>query len=414
MSRFLRREEGSALVTAIVLLGIMIGLGLAVHAAADTQSKQSGEQRLRESALGVTEAALQAQIFQIASKFPSQSNAYPLTCTPTSPATDPCAGSGDFPGFSGGDYATSCNGAAVVPWTTTVRDNVKLQDNTFDPFYRTAAVSAQPAHDANGDGVVWVRADGRSGCKVRSIVQQVRASETSISFPRNVVTANAFETTNRGNKVIVDTNGGSTNPAEAADVSLRCSGYANVTSPATAISSGCAKYEANKGQLSPDTLKAPAGPTPIMTTEALKTFIDLAKANRTYFPEGTCPTTLTGKAVYVGSLIGCSSLPNGGAGNSSAVPGVLIVDKGAFAIGGNREFYGVIYMRNLTNITGPVVSIQGTAAIIGAVHVDGPGSVSAGSSKANIVYDSRAGSLVTGLGGAAAVPNTWRELAPNE
>jgi hypothetical protein len=56
------------------------------------------------------------------------------------------------------------------------------------------------------------------------------------------------------------------------------------------------------------------------------------------------------------------------------------------------------------------VNVGGTASIIGAVAVDGSGTVFAGSSKANIIYDSRSGSLAVGLGSAAAVPNSWREL----
>jgi hypothetical protein len=67
-------------------------------------------------------------------------------------------------------------------------------------------------------------------------------------------------------------------------------------------------------------------------------------------------------------------------------------------------------MRNTQGTSGAVVSLTGTSAVQGAVAVDGLGGISAGSSAANVVFDPRAAGLVKGLGNAAAVPNTWREL----
>jgi hypothetical protein len=57
-----------------------------------------------------------------------------------------------------------------------------------------------------------------------------------------------------------------------------------------------------------------------------------------------------------------------------------------------------------------VVTTQGTAMIQGAVAVDGPGGVHLGSSRTNLVYDPRALDNFKSVGGATAVPNTWREL----
>jgi hypothetical protein len=71
-------------------------------------------------------------------------------------------------------------------------------------------------------------------------------------------------------------------------------------------------------------------------------------------------------------------------------------------------------MRNQQNTAHPtpVVSIQGNSGVQGAIAIDGPGGVFAGSSKTNIIYDPRSASLVKGLGKATAVPNTWREIPP--
>ena len=402
MISMLRREDGTALVTAVLLTGVMAMLGLAVHAAADTQSRQSGQERVRESALGVTEAALNAQVFQLARNFPHSTTPYPASCAPGSPAGVACPDPSNFQGYQGDDYAATCNGTTVVRYTTTVRDNELLADGSPNPYYSAAVIDAKPSYDANKDGVVWVRSDGRAGCRTRSVVTQVRAGAEAIAFPRNVITANSFSTTNNGRKVIVDTRG---NAGEAADVSLRCTGYTGTDPHAN----GCATYEEDKGQVEPDTLRAPAAsPSPLIDGAELESIRALARSKGTYFGVGACPTSLTGEVVYVETLASTCNVSR--AGNSAANPGFLVVGNGTFDIGGNLEFYGTIYMRNEQNSSGPVVSLGGTSAIFGSVAIDGRGSVAAGSSKANVIYDSRSASLVKGLGSAAAVPNTWREL----
>ena len=78
---------------------------------------------------------------------------------------------------------------------------------------------------------------------------------------------------------------------------------------------------------------------------------------------------------------------------------------------GNGVFYGIVYAANLApSVSGAVISINGTAAIQGAISVDGPGGVIAGSSRTNVVFDPRAFSLLQALANATMVPNTWRQL----
>jgi len=103
--------------------------------------------------------------------------------------------------------------------------------------------------------------------------------------------------------------------------------------------------------------------------------------------------------------------------NTPAKPGVLIVKSGTLSLGGNIEFYGLVYMPNLSNLSTAVVQTQGNAGIIGGVVVDGPGGISAGSNGAsganndNILFDPHAFDNVMTAGTAGVVQNTWRELA---
>lgn len=60
MIRSARDEEGWAVVVAIVLMTIMLGVGLATLAVVDNQQKQSGNERQRESGLNLNEGVLYA------------------------------------------------------------------------------------------------------------------------------------------------------------------------------------------------------------------------------------------------------------------------------------------------------------------------------------------------------------------
>jgi Tfp pilus assembly protein PilX len=389
----IRDDRGSALISAIALIGVMLMLGLGVHAVADTQTRQSGQERVRESAFGVAEAALNAQVFQLARNFPgTAAGAAASLCGPGSGSAALCPDNGNFQGYTGGDYSTTCEGSAVTRWNTRVRDNVGALQ-----YYNAATVNANPAWDSNGDGIVWVRADGRSGCRTRSIVTQVRLGDDLVAFPRNMVTANGLSVTNNGRKILINTQGTSGTPG---GISLRCTGLTQST---------CAQYDPARGQISPNTVQTfDQSPSPALSGSALTAVQDKARSLGKYYPAGTCPPNLNGEVVYVEDLTPCGGSR---AGNAPPLkPGFLVVGRGTFNIGGNSLFHGVVYMRNEQNSTGNVVTITGTAGIIGAVAVDGPGRVSAGSSKMNLEYDPNAFDSVRGIAAATGVPNTWREL----
>ena len=416
----LRSERGSALVSALVLLGIMIGLGLAVYAAADTQDAQSGQERKREAAFGLAEATINAQVFQLTRAFPgTAAAAYPSVCTPASATTTPCPDASTLQGTQQAvDFTGNCNGTATTPWTTMVRDN----PGTAKDFYNPAVVEAttNATWDANADGAVWVRADGTAGCRRRSVVTLVRSTEQVIPFPRNVVTAEWVRTTNNGKKVIIDTAGRFALPPQVrpqdpsqqpSNVSVRC------TQTPPAASNPCLGWDPGKGQVAPDTsMPLKPSPSPLYSQTQVDQLIAKARSLGTYYGptvlsgEPICPP-LTGEMVYIVNLAarGCSGY-TGGTHNSPSKPGVLFIESGTLNVGGNFSFYGIIYLRNTTNLTGGVLNLGGTARIQGAVNVDGGGGILAGSSSTNIIYDPRVPSLVKGLGNATSAPNTWREL----
>ena len=109
----------------------------------------------------------------------------------------------------------------------------------------------------------------------------------------------------------------------------------------------------------------------------------------------------------------CAVSMSGGSVNSAVNPGVLVIENGTLSLGGNANFYGLVYMVNQQGSSGAVVSISGNASIQGIVAVDGNGGVLAGSSKTNLIYDSRAASLLRGDSGATLEKSSFRVLPQN-
>lgn len=398
MRRRLGSEEGWAIVVAIAVMGVMLGLGLGVFAHVQGQQKQSGDERVSESSFNLAEAALNsATVYLSASgKFPTASSPYG-TCTQAS-ATGCPNPSSVASQFTSADY----RGAPT--WQTTVRDNGAPSSN----FYLDSVTGSQPTYDANGDGSVWIRAEGVANGQKRILVSLVKSEPVIENFPRNAITAGKLQTTNSGKKVLIDTQGSA---STASKISVRCS-----TTSSPSQSNTCLQFDANKGQVSPPTwetgstgVTCPGGAAKCaMDDAALQRMEDRARANGTFYPAGTCPPSLTGAMVYVENAT-CSFSDNS-VFNSKANPGVVIFERGSLTLGGNVDYYGLVYHANRGQSTGWVVATTGCAQIFGAVVVDYDGGVSVGSCGRNVVFDPNVFNAVTSNGAVQTVAGTFREI----
>lgn len=390
-------EEGFVLVTAVILLLIMMTAGLAVLKFSDGQQNGARVERTREASFQLAETAMSAQVFQLSRLWPgSGASAAPLECSATASTGPVCPDPAAIATtHTGADYgAQPCNGLATAPWTTTIRDDAGTSTAAIT-YYDKPTVDARPTYDQNANGQVWVRSTGVARCKLQTVVALVSQKLVPLSFPRNVVTANWVKTNNQGRKVIINTLG--TRSASPGKVAVRCQNLG--TQP-------CLDYPADKGQVSPPVVEPNSqAPAQTVSPTSMDSLRSQAKALGTYY--ATCPPSLTGGLVFVEDMTGCGSYPGG---NSDASPGFLVAAKGPVTFGGNSVFYGVVYAANQTNLTGAVVSTTGTASIVGAIAVDGPGGVLAGASGPNIVYDPRAFALLMTSAGAGIVKNSWRVL----
>jgi hypothetical protein len=384
---------------------IMMTLGVAVLGLVDSQQSESGKERKRESTFQLSEAVLNAQIYQLSNRWPSCSTTtvcdasvpYPPVCTQATTANDCPKATTLTSAYSGTDYA------AGVTWKTQIRD-----DDVNKPDFYSDALLSGASYDANDDGYVWARATSVVHGHRRTLVALVKAEKTTLNFPRHTLVAGWFTTTNNGNKVIIDNSGGFSPPSEAV---VRCAS-AGTTPPVA----GCADYQAGKGQLSPERVSFDPNQPPAVSPEALDSLRTAALNDGNYYKAGTCPSTLQGnqpgETVFIEDASSCPIYNGNSDYNTAAKPGWVIIGRGQIRIDGTATFWGVIYNANLDNVASPSrVLLGGNVSINGSIVVDGNGGIFAGSSKVNIVWNPNVFNNLTAFGTAGIVQNTFREIS---
>jgi hypothetical protein len=410
----------------MVLMTLMLSLGLASFAFVDTEQREAARERVRESAFNLTEGVLNTQTFVVARSWPEQAPGAPRFCTGASAAEVRCPdpariaqtyAGGDYSGGSTWVVSARDNGGDLASTPLKVeRDSMVFYDASDDDDLDTTdsdddladltddgddiATDAQPTWDANDDGLMWVRAQATVQGRRRTLVAQVKVQEIQESFPRHTITAGKFSTPNRGNKEIVNLKGSS---AQAGPLAVRC----------TVRGPGCLDYEQGKGQVSPDdastvVLGFQDGGS-ALTADALQRLKERAIANGSY--SAGCPANPSGDIVYVqqGNCSYNSSVP-GPCCNTLERPGVFIVENGTLTLGGNLQFYGVLYLANAQGSSGPVMTTTGTSLVHGSIAIDGQGELSAGSSGLNVEYDERVFGLLKSYPAGGAVAGSFREI----
>jgi Tfp pilus assembly protein PilX len=415
--RRLRNEEGFALITSIIILGVMLGLGLSLLFLTDSQQKAASSEQNGESAFNVAEAALNAQIGQLSRSWPSASGSeteQPFSCTSsTSTSTNYCPTAASLTAGYPTASKLKCTatkeawgGSLTNQWTTYVRDNENNGEKTT--VYNSEAEKGDYHYDKNGDGKVFVRSVGVVGCRIVPIVALVAEQIIPIKFPTAAVAGNWFETSNKGNKTIVNTEGKES--GQPGGISMRCEGKTEAE---------CEQYR--EGQIVPNTTKSEKTKSPALSTTEAEELKSLAKAEGKYYAKGTCPTKLeelTGKPVWVEGP--CNLSYTIGVANSASKPGFLVIQNGTFQLNGNSEFFGTIYAMNEQGSSGVVVELHGTSKLTGAIIVDGKGGIvfgssgSGGQNNENYVYSKAASEEIKGFAGASATRNSFRILPINQ
>jgi Tfp pilus assembly protein PilX len=403
--RHARQEDGWALVIALTLMVMAIGFGTAILAIADTQSQSSAVSRQRDAATSLADAALNAEMFSLSNNWPGPGSApgvnqtqlagpYP-PCTPT--ATDPRCPSAALLQNLINSPDTINSG---VSWQINVYDDDIVNGQSLQTFYSDKYTAGQVAYDRNNSGKLWVRAQATVGSVTKAVVAMVQVQYRTIPLPRAVVLSGSLQTGNQGNKVIINTQGPLPSPGSAAPVLVRCN---------PALSSTCLQYDSTHtiNQISPDTTSANSTAGNAISAADQSALKAQAQANGTYY--ATCPTNMpSGPVVWIDS--GNCSWTGTATLNSSASPGVIIINNGTIAVGGTLTYYGLLYGINAQATSGTVISTIGNAQVFGAIMVDGNGGVGAASSKLNITFDPNAVAGINTVSNASYIQTTWREL----
>jgi hypothetical protein len=399
------RERGSALVTAIVLMTFMLGSTLALVAYVDNESGQTGVNRTRETAFNFAEAALNAEVYQLAQKWPG-AQALEATCSPSQTGTY-CPSDSQLRGLF--PTADTASGAT---WKIDVRDNVGDEGDDPDDgdFYSDATILGQPAFDANKDHKLWVRAEAVARGKKRVMVALVRAEEQPEEIVHAALLSGSLELQNSGNKTTIDNDLGGV-------LRVRCT-WNGPVQPCVGYSDVIKNLDKLDDQISPfpgaDDIDGYTG-GPVLTADAIARLKATAEAYGTSY--AGCPPgdNLSGNVVYLET--GCKVTGNH-VFNSPSQPGMLIVNRGKLEFGGTITFYGVIVHLNADNTSSVVVDLGGNACVEGGVLVEGNGATHAGASgnacgsEGNIKYNPYMYGAVKSLATAGIIQNTWRELTP--
>lgn len=429
-----RNEEGFAVVAAVVLLTVIMGLGLGLLLFADNQQKASAREQASEAAFNVAEAALNAQVGQLSRKWPfkeprtvAEAEAeMPSSCTATGTSTEAngCPNPTDLK-LDPNTSSTTCSGTDAWgsplsnQWTTYVRQEVGTNS-----LFNSTEVKPEPAYAASEAGALWVRSVGVVQCHPVAVITLVTRLRVTLPVPKYAIVGNWFKVTNKGNKVIVNRQG---NASEPAQVSMRCE------SPPK---EECEQYEAgSKEQVSPTITEHPISSSTTLTASQLATLKSEAQAHGTFYSSTSpyhCPTSmneLEGVKLSTGVrapvyVEGCGALNIKANGEANCTPskplqpespGFLVIANGTLELSGTSRYCGVIYAANLENLKEAVVKLQGGTVVVGGIIVDGAGGIEFGSSGAggnpsNLVFNSLAIDNLTISAGAAATRNSFRIL----
>ena len=403
----LRAEAGSALVAAIMLLTIMIGVSLAVLAYVDTETKQSGVSRNRESAFNIAEAAMNAQIFALSQDWPGNAAKEIQPCLPTTGGSR-CPVHAQLQGL----FPTTDTDPAMQ-WKTQVVDNQPPYTSFYSDDILNSTTYGWDRGGADGttvpDGKVWVRAEATSRGRTRRMVALVRAEEQQEDIVNAALVVGRLDISNMGPKLIMDNTGGSPIEVRCRATDGFCAGHP--------IGSGQIKTEADLKalldyQISPNVVITQSSTT-AMSMDSVLRLRATAQANGTYYT--SCPDAPLGDVVWLERL-NCSYTANR-TYNSPGRPGLVIVNGGTLTMGGTSTFHGILYYTNTDGVdkipsSPPVINIQGGITVVGGVLVEGNGLLEAGSSALNVKFAPYAFSRVRTIGAAGIVQNTWRELTP--
>jgi Tfp pilus assembly protein PilX len=410
--RVLRSEGGNALITAILVVAMMAGLGTAMVSIIDTQTTQTRVQRSSDTTFNLAEATLNAEAFLLGRNWPQSTANMP---TPAGPAS-PCSGQSitgtlDDPPASATPslrdqiqsvlaqtYAGSTTTTGAQWWLTACQeggrnawDSSLLNGLAYDP-----TVASSPAPQPRR---MWVRAEAKIDGRRRAVAALVQAGQQAV-FP-NLGLVTGIMGDDLGNVLNGLTSGPllgpitnlliNSDPIVVGNVGLRCSlldatdllgclsGLLKATSALGPI--GALLQANNYVDYNSDST---------ISADQLSLLRQQAQATGTYYPSASngtgavangascLPANSAGKIIFIDKIgNGTGSCIINSATNPSAKAlivgsgGVRVCSNSTCAASGTPGTYtGVIYTLHRADPTLEDVRIEMGAKVVGGVYID--------------------------------------------
>jgi Tfp pilus assembly protein PilX len=184
----LRSERGTALITAILILMIMLPLGLALLSVVDMQTRESGSERTRDRAFNLADSALTSAAFSLSRAWPASAASAPSN-TGAAGAAAQCSTAAYGAQLGAPTNAGSAT-ARLQPnlnasYTDSAYSGATWQINVCDDDPSGAgqtswkdALLTRQNYDQNHNDLVWVRAQATVDHKTRALAGLVRIDTT--------------------------------------------------------------------------------------------------------------------------------------------------------------------------------------------------------------------------------------------
>jgi hypothetical protein len=186
----LRSQDGSVLVTALMVMMIILPLGFALLSIVDTQARDSGRERSRDRAFNLADSALTSGAFAL------NRAAWPVTAAgapSNTAATGSAAICGTVP-YGATLGATTFTGSATARLQPNL--NASYEDAAYtgatwqlnvcddDPtnpgpaVWKDSLLTAKMNYDANANQLVWMRSEAHVDGRKRVLAALVRVNQT--------------------------------------------------------------------------------------------------------------------------------------------------------------------------------------------------------------------------------------------
>lgn len=403
-----RSESGSALVTTMLVVVVMLALGIALLSLNDVQAQQSGVERTRDRAFNLAESVLTSEGYSLGRVWPVTGLLSPIgaagTCTSTGVgallSAIPAAGSAVA--RIQGNLAASYSGPEYAGATW----QVNVCDDSGTSTVWSPSLLAGWNYDQNNNNRMWIRAQATVGGKTRVVaglvdLESVNALPLNFGLINGSMSVNIPTALGSGGGLLTSVTNlvfGAADPLVTGRLGVRC-GVFDLSQVLNCLGgNGPSGLTASLlGSMVSTNMFAQYPVESVVPDETIAQLRSQAVATGTYVastagatsssnpPTCTKPAAVTTSRIWFIEQVGTGDqfcrIPL-----TAPQPAAVVVGKGRIVIRGNGDdnsaaanaFRSVIYALNLqrpdndsTNSPQEIVRLDEAARVIGAVFVDG-------------------------------------------